>query len=380
MPTDKSWIDGSLLKNIFQKEAVMKVLALNSSPRKAGQSKTEMMLKHLVTGMQEAGAVVETVHLREKTIRYCSGCFSCWTKTPGICIHKDDMTKELFPKWLEADLVIYASPLYHYHLNAAMKTFIERTLPVLEPFLLQRGDRTHHPLRSQPPLAVFLSVAGFPEDEVFGQLSAWVQFVYGRRGALAAEIYRPAAEALTAAPYRDKAKDVLAATAQAGREIVESRQVRPETMKRIKQVIVEDKALSHMLGNLFWKTCIAEGVTPKEFSEKKMVPRPDSIESFMIILPMGFNAEKAGDIEATFQFNFDGEVQGPCHFVIGDGKLSAKAGAAENASLTINCPFELWMDIMTGKADGQQMFLEQKYTVDGDANLLLRMNDFFGRS
>jgi predicted lipid carrier protein YhbT len=37
------------------------------------------------------------------------------------------------------------------------------------------------------------------------------------------------------------------------------------------------------------------------------------------------------------------------------------------------------MDIMTGKADGQQMFMEQKYTVDGDLNLLLRMNELFGK-
>ena len=358
----------------------MKVLALNSSPRKQGQSKTEMMLSHLVEGMQEAGAEVETVHLRDKTIRFCAGCFTCWTKTPGICIHKDDMTKELFPKWLEADLVVYASPLYHYHLNAAMKAFIERTLPVLEPFLVEDGDRTFHPMRGKHPMAVFLSVAGFPEDEVFDQLTAWVQFVYGRHGAVAAEIYRPAAEAMVNAHYRDVANDIFAATAQAGREIVESRQVQPETMKRIKQTVVEDKGVLHRVGNLNWKTCIAEGVTPKEFSEKGMVPRADSIESFMMVLPMGFNAEKAGDTKATLQFNFDGDVQGACHFDIANGKLVAKAGAAEDASLTINCPFELWMDIMAGKADGQQMFMEQKYTIDGDADLLLQMNDFFGRS
>ena len=155
----------------------MKVLALNSSPRKEGQSKTELMLKHLVNGMQAAGAAVETVHLREKTVRNCAGCFTCWTKTPGICIHKDDMTKELFPKWLEADLVVYATPLYHFHLNAAMKAFIERTLPVLEPFFGEVENRTHHPLRHKHPKMVFLSVAGFPEDEIFDQLSAWVQFV-----------------------------------------------------------------------------------------------------------------------------------------------------------------------------------------------------------
>jgi multimeric flavodoxin WrbA/putative sterol carrier protein len=358
----------------------MKVLAINSSPRKEGQSKTELMLKHLVNGMQEAGAEVETVNLREKTIRNCAGCFTCWTKTPGICLHKDDMTKELFPKWLEADLAVYASPLYHFHLNAAMKTFIERTLPVLEPFFEEENARTRHPLRNKHPKVVFLSVAGFPEDEIFSQLSAWVQFVYGRAGRVVAEIYRPAAEAMVGAYYQDKANDIFAATTQAGKEIVESMQVQPETMKRIKQVVAEDKAMFHKRGNLFWKTCIAEGVTPKEFEKKGLIPRPDSIESFMMILQMGFNAEAAGDTRATLQFNFDGDVQGSCHFDIVDGRIEAKKGVAENASMTINSPFELWMDIMARKADGQQMFMEQKYTVDGDLNLLLRMNEFFGKS
>jgi predicted lipid carrier protein YhbT len=37
------------------------------------------------------------------------------------------------------------------------------------------------------------------------------------------------------------------------------------------------------------------------------------------------------------------------------------------------------MDIMTGKADGQQMFMQQKYKVTGDLSLLLRMKDLFGK-
>ena len=73
--------------------------------------------------------------------------------------------------------------------------------------------------------------------------------------------------------------------------------------------------------NLFWKTCIAEGVIPGKFDEKGLRPRPDSVEP----------------------------------------------------------PFEVWMDIMTGKADGQQMFMEQKYRVNGDLSLLMRMNQIFGK-
>ena len=183
----------------------MNVLALNASPRGGGQSKTEFLLNHLVQGMEEAGAEVEVVALRKKKINTCVGCFTCWTKTPGVCIHQDDMTRELFPKWLASDLVVYAFPLYHYTVSAAMKTFIERTLPVALPFFEQGEAETYHPLRHDFPKAVILSVAGFPEMSVFDQLSAYVRFLFGfRTRTLVAELYRPAAESLTTSFFRGK--------------------------------------------------------------------------------------------------------------------------------------------------------------------------------
>jgi predicted lipid carrier protein YhbT len=46
---------------------------------------------------------------------------------------------------------------------------------------------------------------------------------------------------------------------------------------------------------------------------------------------------------------------------------------------TVNAPFEIWMDIMTKKADGQQLFMEQKYTVEGDLELLMQLDQLFGQ-
>jgi len=348
----------------------MKILSINSSPRTGGESKTELMLNYLVKGMREAGAEVEVVNLREKKIKYCIGCFTCWTKTPGNCIHKDDMTKELFPKWLKSDLVVYATPLYHYTVNAEMKAFIERTLPVLEPFFEQRDNRTVHPLRQTPPDAVVLSVAGFLEMSVFNLLSNYVQFLFGRNRRLLAEIYRPAAEMLSR--IEDKKEEVFEATIQAGRELVTSRQVSTETLNQIQQPIIDFQTFARM-GNLFWKTCIAEGVTPKEFREKDMIPRPDSIESFMLVFPFGLNSEAVGDRKIILQFNFSGEVTSSCYFTIEKGNISPKEGSKENPDITIETPFDLWMDIITGKADGQQMFMEQKYTVEGDLSLMIKL-------
>jgi multimeric flavodoxin WrbA/putative sterol carrier protein len=360
----------------------MNVLALNSSPRTGGESKTELMLNSLVEGMRAAGAEVEVVDLRNKSIKNCAGCFSCWTKTPGTCIHKDDMTRELFPKWLASDLVVYASPLYHFTVNAAMKTFIERTLPVLEPFFLRHEGRTHHPLRAKTPKLVVLSVAGFPEMSVFDQLSSWVNFIFGGyhpdEHPLVAEIYRPMAESLTNPIFKKQAAGILEATRQAGRELVSTLKVSEETMAQVTQPMIDDPAEFLQLGNLMWQTCIAEGVTPREFSQQELVPRPDSIDSYLGLMKLKFNSNGANGLNAKIQFNFSGDTQGSCFFEITKGTFNAQPGTVERPDLTVNSPFNIWMDIITGKAEGQQMFLEQKYTIEGDPELLMQMDQLFG--
>jgi len=59
-----------------------------------------MLLDALVKGMRDAGAEVEMVRLRKKTVKNCIGCFTCWAKAPGVCAHKDDMAGDVFPRRL----------------------------------------------------------------------------------------------------------------------------------------------------------------------------------------------------------------------------------------------------------------------------------------
>lgn len=353
----------------------MKVLALNSSARVGDVSKTEIMLDCLVQGMREAGAEVEVINLKEKKIRYCIGCFTCWTKTPGLCIHKDDMTKDIYPKFLSCDLCVLATPLYHYTVNALMKTFIERTLPAALPFFVKKDGITRHPLRHEIPMTAVISVAGFPEESVFDQLKSYVNFLYGDR--LVAEIYRTSAEILRAGSKHPKIKDILEATVQGGKELAESGKIYPETLERIKNPVTDFEKMAP-LGNCAWQTCIDEKVTMGEFQKRKMVPRPDSIETFLAIMQTGFNPEKAGESRMSMQYNFSGQVEGSCNVSVENGKLTAATGQMINPDLTVETPFEIWMDILTGKADGAQMLMEGKYTVTGQTDLLLNMTQFFG--
>ena len=295
----------------------MKVFAVNSSARVGGQSKTELVLNHLVEGMKAEGAEVEVVNICKKKINYCIGCFTCWTKTPGRCVHRDDMSGELFAKYMAADLAILASPLYHYTLNANMKAFIERTLPFVQPFFELRDGVTRHPLRQEPPPVVAVSVAGFPEYSVFDQLSAYIRYLYGDLR-LKAEIYIPGAEALARKAFHPRVKALGDALVRAGGELVRDGSVRPETMAVIKTPTSDFETVS-TIGNAFWQTCIDEGVTPREFEQREMVPRPDSLESFLAIMREGFNPEKSPGFKGCFQFAFSGGPKGECYFEIADG-------------------------------------------------------------
>ncbi len=353
----------------------MKVLALNSSSRTGDVSKTEIILGDLLQGMREAGAEVEVVELRRKKIRYCIGCFTCWTKTPGVCIHKDDMTREIFPKYRDSNLVILATPLFHYTVNAVMKTFIERTLPIALPFFEKRDGVTAHPYRHKVPPIVFISVAGFPEESVFDALKFYVNFLFHEQ--LVAEIYRTSSEMISKSSTGKKVSDIREALIQGGRELVQSMKISQETMARIKKPITNFEEMAP-LGNLMWQTCINEGVTMGDAQKSGLIPRPDSIETFLMLMKFAFKANKARDARFTIQFNFSGQVAGECYFVIENGRFKTGLGKSNNPDLVIESPFEVWMDVMTKKADGQKMFMEKKYTTQGDISILMRMGEFFG--
>jgi multimeric flavodoxin WrbA len=269
--------------------------------------------------------------------------------------------------------VVDSTPLYYHTINAAMSTFWERRLPVLLPFFEQDDNgKTFHPMRNKVPASVLLSVCGFPETAEFNALSEFLTSTRHKNSNAVGAIFRAGASLLTSPFLQDKANDVLDATKQAGRELVKLMKITPETMARITQPLVDVQSFAKM-GNIYWKTCIAEGVTPKEFKDKNMVPRPDSLESFMFIFPFGLNAKAIGKRKVVLQFKFSGDVEGSCHFTIEKGSVSAKPGTCEKSDLTIDTPFHVWMDIMTRKADGGKMLMEQKYKMQGDLSLIMQL-------
>ncbi|HYE82393.1 MAG TPA: flavodoxin family protein [Clostridia bacterium] len=103
----------------------MKILSLLGSPKKNGN--TSLLLDEYIRGMQKAHkeAEITKVFLQEKDIRGCSACEACRSFSIGRCTIKDDM-QELYPLFRQADMVIYATPIYWWSVSAQLKAFMDR--------------------------------------------------------------------------------------------------------------------------------------------------------------------------------------------------------------------------------------------------------------
>ena len=120
----------------------MKILVLNGSPKR-DKSDVMHMTRAFLQGMQDAGEQeITTVHVIDKHIEYCTGCFACM-RNGGTCMHDDDM-RAILEAILESDLLLLSFPLYCYGMPAPLKALIDRTLPLSSMAMQKVGERYEH--------------------------------------------------------------------------------------------------------------------------------------------------------------------------------------------------------------------------------------------
>lgn len=103
------------------------VLIISSSPRKGGNSET--LAASFAKGAAEAGHKVETVSLREKNYGFCKGCLACLKL--GHCVIDDDAV-EIAAKMHDADVLVFATPVYYYSVSGQLKTMLDRANPLFD--------------------------------------------------------------------------------------------------------------------------------------------------------------------------------------------------------------------------------------------------------
>ena len=100
----------------------MKILGIVCSPRKGGN--TEALVEQTLAIARDLGADTELDFIAEKNIAPCDGCESC--VVTGKCKVKDDM-QGMYSKLIEADGIVFGTPVYFWGMTAQAKTLIDRT-------------------------------------------------------------------------------------------------------------------------------------------------------------------------------------------------------------------------------------------------------------
>lgn len=106
----------------------MNILAVSCSPRKKGS--TVEVLEEVIRGAMEEGADAELYSVSGKTLNGCYSCYSCNEK--GVCVQQDDMN-ELYSKMVEADGIVFGTPIYYYGMTSQAKAVIDRTFSLNTP-------------------------------------------------------------------------------------------------------------------------------------------------------------------------------------------------------------------------------------------------------
>jgi multimeric flavodoxin WrbA len=102
----------------------MNVLALQASPRKEGNTVT--LARAFLEGLKSGGVKrVSEVFLDELEIHPCTNCDACRREGGPFCVFDDGMSP-LYRRFIEADLVVLASPVYWWSISAQLKLFIDR--------------------------------------------------------------------------------------------------------------------------------------------------------------------------------------------------------------------------------------------------------------
>ncbi|MDM8518549.1 SCP2 sterol-binding domain-containing protein [Anaerolineales bacterium HSG6] len=393
----------------------MKVLALNGSPRMKASSTYHMLIPFLA-GMEAAGAETEVIHIRRLNLEACIGCYTCWARTPGVCIHDDSMADAL-QKFNTADMVIFGTPLYHFTMTGIMKNFVDRLLPRLEPWLIPHPHVpgvTGHPERVNKPNKMFLiSPCGFPEFEHFDSLVATFKHIARMENwEYMGEILRPGAEPLSRRSLQNLFTNYYTLLRQAGEELVRDERISDDLQAKLHQDLFPGgKKAFYQLAEGYWTEQMDKFKVPqdqrhtvpllaKDLDSTPMAPAGSDIsadipkigdryyvpnEIIMQTMAAMYDAKAMPNLQATIQFqiippkvDFDPGAAA-WYLEINGARCDLHQSKTAIPTLTVTTPYEVWYDIGMGDLDALEAFTDGDYEATGSQKLLNDMLRLFPR-
>ncbi|MCM1055265.1 MAG: flavodoxin family protein [Bacteroides sp.] len=229
----------------------MKILLINGSPR-VEKSNTLNISRAFISGFSDCET--EEIALSKLSVAPCKGCFSCWGRTAGSCVIKDDMDM-LRLKILLSDIIVESFPLYFFGMPSQMKAMTDRCLPMMLPYGggvgANGGKPLFHELRDEEmekKRLVVISSCGYAETEVmYPALIKQLDLICGE--GRYTSIFCAQGELFFSGTAERQRKAYLELIRQAGREFCENGDISGELMKKINKPLLSQKGFETVTRN-----------------------------------------------------------------------------------------------------------------------------------
>ena len=217
----------------------MKILVLNGSPKRDA-SDTMHITRAFLDGMREiAPQEVHILHVIDRRIEPCTGCFQCM-HNGGTCVHDDDM-RAILDEILESDLLVWSFPLYCYGMPAPLKALLDRTLPLSSMAMRKVGERYEHVEQADFSRLRYLMICGcgFPNSSRnFEPAVAQFRLCFPGRHPVLTVPESPMFSAPEAAIVTEPR---LALVRKAGAQYARTREIAPELVQEIGSPMIPEE-------------------------------------------------------------------------------------------------------------------------------------------
>lgn len=343
----------------------MKILLLNGSP-KGKKSNTYKLSTAFIEGMKEkyqGECEVEEIIVSQLELKECLGCFSCWNKTPGKCVIKDDM-EIVLTKLKEADVTIWSFPLYYFNVPSKLKNLIDRQLPMVLPFMEKDAQNGSHPSRydMSGKRHVLISTCGFYTAKGnYDSVLSMFNHLLGNNNY--ETIFCGQGELFRVPELSDRTNEYLKYVKMAGEEFAEGK-ILKETRQEL-DTLLFDRETFEAMADASWgvERETGEKLDDSLIFTKQMAAlyNKDSYQGKEIVLEMCYT-----DVEKTYQI------------VLGKEDFQVLTENLKTYTTRIETPYTVWKDIASGKISGQEAMMQHLYKVKGDFDLMLHWDNYFG--
>ena len=350
----------------------MRILAINGSP-KGERSNTWCLTSAFLQGItaQEEDThgqapVIETLSVSALDIRPCRGCFFCWSKTPGKCCIHDDM-QGVIEKILWADVVIWSFPLYYFGLPGPLKNLIDRQLPMALPFMSAEAENGGHPSRydMSGKRTVVISTCGFYTAKGnYGGVTDLFDRLCGKGGYTA--LFCGQGELFRVKELAERTDEYLFWVRKAGEEFTRDG-IREETRSKLDQNLFPRDVFEAMADASWGVGKSGEKEDPSLVFTRQMAAlyRRQAWPGRDVVLDMNYT-----DIGKTYRI------------VLGErgSRVEEKPaeGFAADCATKINTPLSVWRSIASGEIAGDEALMRHLYSVEGDFDLMMHWDEYFG--